>query len=181
MSISLVTITHPIDPQSEVPFIGGRAPLSRIAVETWKVHHIVAMGFTVEVHEEPYDPLAVANAQAVELAQALASGEEPEATVEEVTETTETVVQETETTEEVTETTETVVQETETTEEVTETGDEDITMTEEDIAALRARIEGLTTKVDAEALIAEYGIQMEPVPAKLKDIKSQLLAMLDGE
>ena len=164
MSISLVTITHPIDPQSEVPFIGGRAPLSRIAVETWKVHHIVAMGFTVEVHEEPYDPLAVANAQAVELAQALASGEEPEATVEEVTETTETVVQETETTEE-----------------VTETGDEDITMTEEDIAALRARIEGLTTKADAEALIAEYGIQMEPVPAKLKDIKSQLLAMLDGE
>ena len=53
-------------------------------------------------------------------------------------------------------------------------------MTEEELAALRARVEALATKADAEALIAEYGIQLDPMPSKLKDIKAQLIAMIDA-
>ena len=35
MSLSLVTITHPVDPNAEVPFVGGRCPLNAVVVETW--------------------------------------------------------------------------------------------------------------------------------------------------
>ncbi len=183
MSVSLVTITHPVDPTAEIPFVGGRAPLQRIAVETWKVRHIAAMGFDVEVHEEPYDPLAKANAEAAKLAEALAAGtpiqEEP--TVEEaapVADLEPTPVEQPETP---------APQEQAPAEETSEEGseqeqsEEEGGLTEEEIAALRARVEALTTKADAEALIAEYGIQMDPMPSKLKDIKAQLLAMIDGE
>ena len=74
MSLSLVTITHPVDPNAEVPFVGGRCPLNAVVVETWKVRHIEVMGFGVEVHDEPHDPIAESDKRAAALAKALAKG-----------------------------------------------------------------------------------------------------------
>lgn len=182
MSVSLVTITHPIDPNAEIPFVGGRAPLSRVAVETWKVKHIAAMGFAVEVHAEPYDPVAEANKEAAKLAEALAAGtpvveetvqEAPAADLEPAPEVAPVATEQ-----------ETASEQPPADGEGSEeqaASEEGEGLTEEEIAALRARVEALTTKADAEALIAEYGIQMDPMPSKLKDIKAQLLAMIDGE
>jgi hypothetical protein len=190
MSISLVSITHPIDPHSEVPFVGGRAPLMNVSVETWKVRHIEAMGFGVEIHAEPYDPVAASNAKAVELAAALGQPvvavaatpvkkaapaapvapapvpeivAAPAAPVAPVAE--ELPVDEP-----------TAVGEPE----QTAGEDEEATMTEDEVLALRARVEALSTTNDAKALIAEYGIELNPMPGKLKDIKAQLIAMIDA-
>jgi hypothetical protein len=184
MSVSLVSITHPIDPNAEIPFVGGRAPLNRVAVETWKVKHIAAMGFAVEVHAEPYDPVAESNKEAAKLAEALAAGtpvvvEEPvqqapvAAALEPTPAPAAAAVEDGASSDEQTEG--------EGSDEQQPGAEEGEGLTEEEIAALRARVEALTTKADAEALIAEYGIQLDPLPSKLKDIKAQLLAMIDGE
>jgi hypothetical protein len=53
-------------------------------------------------------------------------------------------------------------------------------LSEEELAALRARVEGLASKAEADALIAEYGIELNPMPTKLKDVKAQLLALIDS-
>ena len=171
MSVSLVSITHPVDPSAEVPFIGGRCPLSKVAVETWKVAHIKAMGFGVEVHAEPYDPVAESNAAAEQLAAQLAG-----AVVEQTVAAEEPVqpVAEAEVVHPAVEQPVVPPQDEEA------TGEEEVGMTEEELAALRARVEALATKADAEALIAEYGIQLDPMPSKLKDIKAQLIAMIDA-
>ena len=171
MSVSLVSITHPVDPSAEVPFIGGRCPLSKVAVETWKVAHIKAMGFSVEVHAEPYDPVAESNAAAEQLAAQLAgavveqtvAAEEPAQPVAEAE-----VVPPA------------VEQPVAPPQDEEATGEEEVGMTEEELAALRARVEALATKADAEALIAEYGIQLDPMPSKLRNIKAQLIAMIDA-
>lgn len=189
MSLSLVTITHPVDPGAEIPFIGGRCPLTQVTVETWKVRHIEAMGFGVEIHEEPYDPIAVADKKAAELAGAIASATpvvetEPEAPVTETSTEDETVTETTAVVED-----QTPPQELESGSETSQEAappaegegeSESEGLTEEELAALRARVEALATKADADALIAEYGIQLDPVPSKLKDIKAQLLAMIDA-
>ena len=181
MSVSLVSITHPVDPSAEVPFIGGRCPLSKVAVETWKVAHIKAMGFSVEVHAEPYDPVAESNAAAEQLAAQLAGAvvEQPVAAEEPAQ-----PVAEAEVVPPAVEQPVAPPQDEEATgEEATgeeATGEEEVGMTEEELAALRARVEALATKADAEALIAEYGIQLDPMPSKLKDIKAQLIAMIDA-
>lgn len=164
MSISLVSITHPVDPSAEVPFIGGRCPLSKVAVETWKVAHIKAMGFGVEVHAEPYDPVAESNAAAEQLAAQLAGA----------------VVEEAPVVEEVVTESSPPADEQSAPPPGDAGGEEEVGMTEEELAALRARVEALTTKADAEALIAEYGIQLDPMPSKLKDIKAQLIDMIDA-
>ena len=176
MSVSLVSITHPVDPSAEVPFIGGRCPLSKVAVETWKVAHIKAMGFSVEVHAEPYDPVAESNAAAEQLAAQLAgavveqtvAAEEPAQPVAEAEVVPPAVEQPV-----------APPQDEEATGEEA-TGEEEVGMTEEELAALRARVEALATKADAEALIAEYGIQLDPMPSKLRNIKAQLIAMIDA-
>jgi hypothetical protein len=178
MSISLVSITHPIDPHSEVPFIGGRAPLMNVSVETWKVRHIEAMGFGVEIHAEPYDPVAVSNAKAAELATALgqpatavvvATPAKKAAPVAPVAPTP---------------VPEIVAAPVPPAEEAGEpeqvAGEDEVTMTEDEVLALRARVEALSTVNDAKALIAEYGIELNPMPTKLKDIKAQLIAMIDA-
>lgn len=164
MSISLVSITHPVDPSAEVPFIGGRCPLSKVAVETWKVAHIKAMGFGVEVHAESYDPVAESNAAAEQLAAQLAGA----------------VVEEAPVVEEVVTESSPPADEQSAPPPGDAGGEEEVGMTEEELAALRARVEALTTKADAEALIAEYGIQLDPMPSKLKDIKAQLIDMIDA-
>ena len=171
MSISLVSITHPVDPSAEVPFIGGRCPLSKVAVETWKVAHIKAMGFGVEVHVEPYDPVAESNAAAEQLAAQLAGAvvEQPVAAEEPAQSVAEAEV-----------VPPAVEQPVVPPQDEEATGEEEVGMTEEELAALRARVEALATKADAEALIAEYGIQLDPMPSKLKDIKAQLIAMIDA-
>lgn len=171
MSVSLVSITHPVDPSAEVPFIGGRCPLSKVAVETWKVAHIKAMGFGVEVHAEPYDPVAESNAAAEQLATQLAGAvvEQPVAAEEPVQPVAEAEVAPP-----------AVEQPVVPPQDEEATGEEEVGMTEEELAALRARVEALATKADAEALIAEYGIQLDPMPSKLKDIKAQLIAMIDA-
>jgi hypothetical protein len=183
MSISLVSITHPIDPHSDVPFVGGRAPLMNVSVETWKVRHIEAMGFGVEIHAEPYDPVAVSNAKAAELAVALgqpvvvatpAKKAAPPAKVAlapipEIVAPMEPVQEELPATETAAEGEPEQV-----------AGDEEVTMTEDEVLALRARVEALSTVNDAKALIAEYGIELNPMPVKLKDIKAQLIAMIDA-
>ena len=176
MSVSLVSITHPVDPSAEVPFIGGRCPLSKVAVETWKVAHIKAMGFSVEVHAEPYDPVAESNAAAEQLAAQLAGAvvEQPVAAEEPAQ-----PVAEAEVVPPAVEQPVAPPQDEEATGEEA-TGEEEVGMTEEELAALRARVEALATKADAEALIAEYGIQLDPMPSKLKDIKAQLIAMIDA-
>ena len=176
MSVSLVSITHPVDPSAEVPFIGGRCPLSKVAVETWKVAHIKAMGFSVEVHAEPYDPVAESNAAAEQLAAQLAGAvvEQPVAAEEPAQ-----PVAEAEVAPPAVEQPVVPPQDEEATGEEA-TGEEEVGMTEEELAALRARVEALATKADAEALIAEYGIQLDPMPSKLKDIKAQLIAMIDA-
>ena len=176
MSVSLVSITHPVDPSAEVPFIGGRCPLSKVAVETWKVAHIKAMGFGVEVHAEPYDPVAESNAAAEQLAAQLAGAvvEQPVAAEEPAQ-----PVAEAEVVPPAVEQPAVPPQDEEATGEEA-TGEEEVGMTEEELAALRARVEALATKADAEALIAEYGIQLDPMPSKLKDIKAQLIAMIDA-
>lgn len=171
MSVSLVSITHPVDPSAEVPFIGGRCPLSKVAVETWKVAHIKAMGFGVEVHAEPYDPVAESNAAAEQLAAQLAGAvvEQSVAAEEPVQPVAEAEV-----------VPPAVEQPVAPPQDEEATGEEEVGMTEEELAALRARVEALATKADAEALIAEYGIQLDPMPSKLKDIKAQLIAMIDA-
>lgn len=171
MSVSLVSITHPVDPSAEVPFIGGRCPLSKVAVETWKVAHIKAMGFSVEVHAEPYDPVAESNAAAEQLAAQLAGAvvEQPVAAEEPAQPVAEAEV-----------VPPAVEQPVAPPQDEEATGEEEVGMTEEELAALRARVEALATKADAEALIAEYGIQLDPMPSKLKDIKAQLIAMIDA-
>lgn len=171
MSVSLVSITHPVDPSAEVPFIGGRCPLSKVAVETWKVAHIKAMGFSVEVHAEPYDPVAESNAAAEQLAAQLAGAvvEQPVAAEEPAQPVVEAEV-----------VPPAVEQPAAPPQDEEATGEEEVGMTEEELAALRARVEALATKADAEALIAEYGIQLDPMPSKLKDIKAQLIAMIDA-
>ena len=171
MSVSLVSITHPVDPSAEVPFIGGRCPLSKVAVETWKVAHIKAMGFGVEVHAEPYDPVAESNAAAEQLAAQLAGAvvEQPVAAEEPAQPVAEAEV-----------VPPAVEQPAVPPQDEEATGEEEVGMTEEELAALRARVEALATKADAEALIAEYGIQLDPMPSKLKDIKAQLIAMIDA-
>ena len=171
MSVSLVSITHPVDPSAEVPFIGGRCPLSKVAVETWKVAHIKAMGFGVEVHAEPYDPVAESNAAAEQLAAQLAGAvvEQPVAAEEPAQPVAEAEVAPP-----------AVEQPVVPPQDEEATGEEEVGMTEEELAALRARVEALATKADAEALIAEYGIQLDPMPSKLKDIKAQLIAMIDA-
>ena len=171
MSVSLVSITHPVDPSAEVPFIGGRCPLSKVAVETWKVAHIKAMGFGVEVHAEPYDPVAESNAAAEQLAAQLAGAavEQPVAAEEPAQPVAEAEV-----------VPPAVEQPVVPPQDEEATGKEEVGMTEEELAALRARVEALATKADAEALIAEYGIQLDPMPSKLKDIKAQLIAMIDA-
>ena len=171
MSVSLVSITHPVDPSAEVPFIGGRCPLSKVAVETWKVAHIKAMGFGVEVHAEPYDPVAESNAAAEQLAAQLAGAvvEQPVAAEEPAQPVAEAEV-----------VPPAVEQPVVPPQDKEATGEEEVGMTEEELAALRARVEALATKADAEALIAEYGIQLDPTPSKLKDIKAQLIAMIDA-
>ena len=174
MSISLVSITHPVDPSAEVPFIGGRCPLSKVAVETWKVAHIKAMGFGVEVHAEPYDPVAESNAAAEQLAAQLAGAvaEQPAPVAAEEAPVVEEVASESESLPPADEQTAPPAGDA--------GGEEEVGMTEEELAALRARVEALTTKADAEALIAEYGIQLDPMPSKLKDIKAQLIDMIDA-
>ena len=171
MSVSLVSITHPVDPSAEVPFIGGRCPLSKVAVETWKVAHIKAMGFGVEVHAEPYDPVAESNAAAEQLAAQLAGAvvEQPVAAEKPTQPVAEAEV-----------VPPAVEQPVVPPQDEEATGEEEVGMTEEELAALRARVEALATKADAEALIAEYGIQLDPMPSKLKDIKAQLIAMIDA-
>ena len=186
MSVSLVSITHPVDPSAEVPFIGGRCPLSKVAVETWKVAHIKAMGFGVEVHAEPYDPVAESNAAAEQLAAQLAgavveqpvAAEEPAQPVAEAEVAPPAVEQPVVPPQDEEATGEEATGEEATGEEAT--GEEEVGMTEEELAALRVRVEALATKADAEALIAEYGIQLDPMPSKLKDIKAQLIAMIDA-
>jgi hypothetical protein len=145
MQIALVSIGHPRDPDAEIPFIGCRGPIHRVALEDWKVRSLIDQGYTVEVHSEIYDPVAAHNT-AVEAAAALAEKDAPAAEV------------------------------VETAAEVDETAEP---LTAEEIAELRSRIEGLNSLVEARQLLVELGVDIQPPPTKLKDIKTQLLAMLD--
>jgi hypothetical protein len=54
-------------------------------------------------------------------------------------------------------------------------------VTEEDLEALRAKVEAMVTLEEAKALIAENGIEFgaEGIPAKLKDIKASVLKMIE--
>ena len=185
MSLSLVTITHQVDQNAEVPFVGGRCPLNAVVVETWKVRHIKAMGFGVEVHDEPHDPIAASDQRAAALAKALAEGAPAPATPAPEAPEKAPAAPEVKAEPALQPSPEEpapapAADQTQGASETADGGQEEEGLTEEELAALRARVEGLATLNDAKALIAEYGIELDPLPATLKDIKTQLLALIDA-
>ena len=182
---SLVSITHPRNPSELVPFINGNAPLTKVCVETRFVEPISAMGFDVEVHEEPYDPVAANNAAAMKLAQALVgSVVVEEAQVQSVVaeaEPTPEPVAEAPVAEAPAEETATVG-ELAATEASTEgaASEEGSEMSAEDLAALRKAIVALTSVKKAKELMKAYGIELDAGITALEDIKAALIVMIDG-
>ena len=190
--ISLVTITHPIDPGAEVPFIGGRTPCIRIKVETYIAETLQKMGFVVEFHEKNYDPVAVQAEKAAKLAAALASQkpakiEAPK--VEEIKIESVEAVEAPKAEETKVEPAEAPKVEVEPAEapkvEVESVEAPKVEETEaasaEEAAALRARISALDTLEKAKAFVAEFSIELDPSLKKLKDIRSALLEMVDAK
>ena len=175
---SLVSITHPRNPSELVPFINGNAPLTKVCVETRFVEPISAMGFDVEVHEEPYDPVAANNAAAMKLAQALVGS----VVVEEV-QVQPAVVEAEPTPAPVAEApaAEAPAEETATEEPAEGTASEEGSeMSAEDLAALREAVVALTSVKKAKELMKAYGIELDAGITALEDIKAALIAMIDG-
>jgi hypothetical protein len=73
MSVSLVSIHHPVDANAIIPFIGSKGPLDQIAIPAWQAKSIKEQGFVVDVHEEHHDVAAARHSRAVKLANALQS------------------------------------------------------------------------------------------------------------
>jgi outer membrane biosynthesis protein TonB len=180
--ISLVTITHPIDPGAEVPFIGGRAPRVRVQVDARIADTIRELGFKVEVHEKNYDPVAVQAKKAAKLAAALAASrsktpaKKPEPKVETKPEPKKPEPK-VETKPEPKKPEPKV--ETKPEPEAKAEGESEEASAEE-VAALRERINSLDTLAKAKEFIAEFSIELDPSLTKLKDIKTALLGMVDS-
>ena len=199
MSVSLVSIHHPIDAGAIIPFIGSRGPLTRIPVPTWQAKSIKQQGFIVVVHEEPYDPVAARNKRAAELHSALATNAEvlavePAPIVEElapviVDEPAPAVIEppvETPPVEQPPivedakiEETDTIIDEQNAPADEEPVAEEHV-LSDEELAELRAKVEGLKTLADAEAIVTEFGFELDPSITRLKDIKAALLAAIDG-
>ena len=205
MSISLVSIHHPTDAGAIIPFIGSRGPMDRIPVHTWQAKSIAKQGFVVVIHEEPYDPVAVRNKRASALHDALTAKSqaiEPAPTAkqdpvivetpaviepqDEIKPVEETQKVETPVVEQPPITEDAKVEETDPiVDEQNETVDgepveEEHVLSEEELAALRAKVDGLKTLAEAEAIVVEFGFELDPSITRLKDIKAALLAAIDG-
>jgi hypothetical protein len=199
MSISLVSIHHPIDAGAIIPFIGSRGPLNRIPVPTWQAKSIAQQGFVVVVHEEPYDPVAERNKRADALHAALnevkpAATEpapvivdelppaviEPPVQVPPVEILEETPVEQPPIVEDAKiEETDPIINEQIEAVDGEPVAEEHV-LSEEELANLRAKVDGLKTLAEAEAIISEFGFELDPSVTRLKDIKVALLAAIDG-
>jgi predicted component of type VI protein secretion system len=193
MTLSLVTISHPTDHYKEVPFLNAPGPFKKLAIETWRANSIRSQGFDVEVHEEPYDPVAARNAAAADLASRLSAApvNVPSAPA----------VQTAPAAPEPAPTPAVAPPAPAAPAPAPEPGpadappaegaggaelgeggeDEPAAMTAEELAALRARVEDLKSVVEATALAAEFGIEVPADKTKLKDIKAFIIGLIDGE
>lgn len=179
MTDVLASIHHPTDPSVHIPFIGARGPFDRIALPRWQAKSLADQGFSVEIHVDPYDPLADAAVSPVSspevLSEALVAATEAptEAPTEAATEAP---------TEAVTEApTEEILPDAPAAGEQPEVahGDEAPALTAGEVDALRARITTLASLADARTMIEEWGFQLDPSLTKLRDIKAAMLATLD--
>lgn len=186
MTDALVSITHPVDPGALIPFINGNAPQTKIVVPSAHVPLIAEMGFDVEVHADPYDPVAAHNeAVAAKLAEiaaaepeaAPAEPEQPAPVAEPAPAQVETAASESE---------QPAAPEAtggEGEQQPGEEGTEEVEegMSLEELQALRASVEGLTTLADAKKLLEDFQIALDPMPTRLRDVKSELLKIVDQE
>lgn len=171
MTDVLASIYHPTDPSVHIPFIGARGPFDRIALPRWQAKSLADQGFSVEIHVDPYDPLADAAVSPVSspevLSEALVAATEAptEAPTEAVTEAP----------------TEEILPDAPAAGEQPEVahGDEAPALTAGEVDALRARITTLASLADARTMIEEWGFQLDPSLTKLRDIKAAMLATLD--
>ena len=146
--ISLVTITHKRDPNALVPFINGKAPLVKIAVEERILKDIEAMGFVVERHQENYDALEAANVASIELRDVL-SAQLPTSTEESVNYAT--------------------------TEEYVENATDENTDDEAAVVeAFKVAVESATTIAKLRAIMSEYQVTLPPSVIGLKNMKTAL-------
>ena len=186
MSDALVSITHPVDPGALIPFINGNAPQTKIVIPSAHAPLIAEMGFDVEVHADPYDPVTAHNeAVAARLAEVAAA--EPEAAPAEpkrpapVAEPAPAPVEPAATEPEQPATPEASGGEgdQQSGEEGTEEVEEGMSL--EELQALRATVEGLTALADAKKLLDELQIALDPMPDRLRDVKAELLKVVDQE
>jgi hypothetical protein len=177
MSISLVSIQHPTDPSIHIPFIGSRGPIKRIPLEDFKIKSIIDQGFLVEIHQKPYDPLFIQNQLAIELQSQLDNQ-----TVEKKEELSQSpiinpipVVIPPTINEPV------VVPEVLDESSLDPKKEEESVISEEELIELKKRIELLKSLEEAKTLIAEYQIELDGPITKLKDVKLQLLELINIE
>ena len=171
MTDVLASIHHPTDPSVHIPFIGARGPFDRIALPRWQAKSLADQGFSVEIHVDPYDPLADAAVSPVSSPEVL--GEALVAATEAPTEAPTDAVTEAPTEE--------ILPDAPAAEEQPEAaqGDEAPALTAEEVDTLRARITTLASLADARTMIEEWGFQLDPSLTKLRDIKAAMLATLD--
>ena len=171
MTDVLASIHHPTDPSVHIPFIGARGPFDRIALPRWQAKSLADQGFSVEIHVDPYDPLADAAVSPVSSPEVL--GEALVAATEAPTEAPTDAVTEAPTEE--------ILPDAPAAGEQPEVahGDEAPALTAGEVDALRARITTLASLADARTMIEEWGFQLDPSLTKLRDIKAAMLATLD--
>lgn len=171
MTDVLASIHHPTDSSVHIPFIGARGPFDRIALPRWQAKSLADQGFSVEIHVDPYDPLADAAVSPVSSPEVL--GEALVAATEAPTEAPTDAVTEAPTEE--------ILPDAPAAGEQPEVahGDEAPALTAGEVDALRARITTLASLADARTMIEEWGFQLDPSLTKLRDIKAAMLATLD--
>jgi hypothetical protein len=170
-----------------------------VSVPTWWIHGIRDQGLHVEVHKEPYDPVENHNQERRRLsaAEALKAPEEAvhvqewleapvaedEALSDSVTDTQEEEPAADSDTREAATADEPLAAP-----EASKDSDQDAGVASggeplslAELEALKKRVEELTTKSDAHALIAEFGITFDPVPGTLRGLKEAMLKMIAEE
>lgn len=196
MQIALVTITHPVEPGAFVPFINGKAPLKEITIDARFIESLRALKFDVEVHANPYDPIAAANEKAERLSSqlggqavdedvttedvALVAESEPVAvTVEQPQQVTEVVADEP---------ISNVIAETmaatpEVVAEDANAGDasDEGVISDEELAQLRVNVESALSLSKLREVVSAYGIEIPPTFTRVKDARTYVLDLLNGE
>ncbi len=161
MTDALITI----ETEEFVPCINARGPHRRVVVHSWQRKMLQDLHFPVEVHEEPYSAIAAHNARVATMKTAPVKAPAP-AKVETP------VIQEAKPV--VVEAPEAAPVEPEAVAEETAPEDEAL-----DLDELRKRVDALQTFKEAQTLLAELGMELDPAPTKLKDAREALLKAID--